>query len=227
MQQLFYQDTLVQKSLPTLIEIIKLFFSVSIAVAWHRFILLNERVTQKVYLRFDRVVWNYFTIGLLLFLITNLALIVGIIPALIAEIIPIKLTNQYIALGLWIFVLALTIISYSYATRISLLLPAKALDENDISIRTILHRTRGNTWRILFGTIICFAVIIPIFITVGFLSSLILKNSLQEEDLCVVFFTMTIMKTLMDFVMLLIISPIYLAFLSLSYRFFVNENTSQ
>src|SRR5215470_18907965 len=47
---------------------IELPFLASIAVAWHRLVLRQERVTRPTYLRFDRVVWRYTLYSFALFL---------------------------------------------------------------------------------------------------------------------------------------------------------------
>ena len=52
----------------------------SIAVAWHRWLLLGEDVTQRVYFRLDHVVVKYFVFGWLMVLAVSLPLM----PALMA-----------------------------------------------------------------------------------------------------------------------------------------------
>src|SRR5262245_16833927 len=47
------------RDVATLQSAIHLPFLASIAVAWHRLVLLEERVTQPAYLRLDGVVWYY------------------------------------------------------------------------------------------------------------------------------------------------------------------------
>jgi hypothetical protein len=123
----------------------------SIAVAWHRLILSQER-PAGAYLRFDRSVWLYaaflLAVELLFIALINL-------PEVIASV-------RGTGLPLWIsgvgFVLAITLAFI--IGRLSLVLPPIALGRTDIGLGDAWRATQGNTWRLFWGPIVCLILLV-------------------------------------------------------------------
>jgi len=131
-------------------------FLASIAVAWHRLVLREERVTQAAYVRLDRVVWRYVlyafafvllergTLLICAFLALNLAIEAD--PStriLIDEVLAAPAaTGATMAIGLLVL------------PRLSLVMPALALGEW-LSLRRAWRITRGNTLRLGMATALC------------------------------------------------------------------------
>jgi hypothetical protein len=127
----------------------------SIAVAWHRLVLREERVTQPAYLRLDGVVWRYvlYTFAFLLlergaavisaFLVQNLAIEADPSTRLLIE-----LLAAPTAAG------AALVIGLLVVPRLSLVMPAVALRER-LSLRHAWRVTRGNTLRLGVAAALC------------------------------------------------------------------------
>src|SRR5215831_1174888 len=115
----------VAEALPLPIE---LPFMASIAVAWHRLVLRQERVTRPAYLRFDRVVWRYTLCSFALFLMpravpVSCAFVLLVVNAVLpdAMLIDISTAEPFIAMVMAAALLLLP--------RLALVLPATALGE--------------------------------------------------------------------------------------------------
>lgn len=117
-------------------EVIIAAFSVvifsSIAVNWHRYILLDEVTPPEKIFRLDRLVWNYAGRTLLIMLVTLVPVI--IFSTAILAVLP----------GLRIALLAPLIIAGVYIMRLSVALPAIALERKDFGITAALQVTQGN-----------------------------------------------------------------------------------
>ena len=122
----------------------------SIAVAWHRLILAGER-PSGTYLRFDRSVWLY--AGFLLVVILFISAVQNL-PQMIAS-------AQGARVPLWAPVLpgVVTIAAMFIICRLSLVLPPIALGRTDIGLGEAWRATRGNTWRLFWGPIVCLILI--------------------------------------------------------------------
>ena len=140
----------------------------SIAVAWHRLLLRNERSPSRIYFRLDRLVWRYFAVVLILFLIL---LIVGLVIALLF----LAFLFGLIVVGVGVLgvfgvvapaisevtVDSISVVALSVAATIatvltfclSILLPARAL-ERTASFGEAWRSTRSNRWRIVIGTLL-------------------------------------------------------------------------
>jgi len=178
---------------------LKLLLGVSIAVAWHRLILRNEKVPRH-YLRFDRVVWDYFMVALFIFFLEQL-------PALVNLIIHDMPIMSFVSL-------AVSIISLFIAVRISVLLPARALGVQQITVKETLQRTRSNFWRLFWGQILCALCILP-FLPLFFL----IKTAGCGSDMIG-----ALASTVNILLYMLIIPPVFLSFLSLSYQHFFEKD---
>jgi hypothetical protein len=124
-------------------------FIASIAVAWHRLVLREERIADWRYLRFDSVVWQYAGVCLLL----NLLLLVPTLNAALRG--DPKLTGPAALVGSAILFLVLP--------RASLMLPAIALGR-DLSPTEAWRASRGNTWRLALATMLC---LLPLLLLIG------------------------------------------------------------
>ena len=107
----------------------------SIAVNWHRYILLDEVTASEKIFRLDRPVWNYAGRTLLIMLI-------ALVPALaLSAIVLNALPNFRLLLAFPFFVAGI------YVMRMSVALPALALARKDFGITQALQVTQGNNWQ--------------------------------------------------------------------------------
>ena len=113
----------------------------SIAVAWHRLVLRNERPRRGIYLRFDSIV-----VGYVLFLA------VIWVPG---RAIGLLMTATGRSTVVWIGIVASFVLLF-IVPRISLALPATALGRNDVTFGAAWRATGQNTWRMFWANLICF-----------------------------------------------------------------------
>jgi hypothetical protein len=129
-------------------------FMASIAVAWHRLVLREERVTRPAYFRLDGTVWYYvrYAFAFLLlergvvicaFLAENLAIEGDFSTRPLIELLAAPAaTGGVMAIGLLVL------------PRLSLVMPATALGE-PLSLRNAWDITVGNTLRLAMATALC------------------------------------------------------------------------
>lgn len=129
-------------ALPNLIE---LPFLASIAVAWHRLLLRQEKFEGARYFRFDRIVWRYAGLSLALLVVCTGPIYV--LPSPSSGRGP-ELVSFF---GLFVFAMAMIVFALP---RLSLALPAIALDE-EVTLAQVWRATRGNTWRLAFAMLLC------------------------------------------------------------------------
>ena len=134
-----------------LVNILLLFAGVSIAVAWHRLLILGERPGFSGANVATGNLWHYVGMGIVIFLISFLPAlaIVFSMSALLApanEGVP---TPTVIALALLLYAVGAVA-----ALRLSLLLPARAIADRGLTFRQTWVRTRGNTWRLFWGIVV-------------------------------------------------------------------------
>jgi hypothetical protein len=109
----------------------------SIALSWHRYILLDEPPASVPPFRMDRLVWRY--MGRSCFIgAVGIAPLVGI--ALLSELMPAALVPVWLALGMAIVVILI---------RLSISLVGTALGRTDFGLKAALIASRGNMMRIL------------------------------------------------------------------------------
>jgi hypothetical protein len=104
----------------------------SIAVNWHRYILLDEITASEKIFRLDRPVWNYVGRTLLIMLATLIP-VLALSFAFVAA-----LPNLGPLLAVPFFVAGI------YIMRMSVALPAIALERKDFGITAALQATQGN-----------------------------------------------------------------------------------
>jgi hypothetical protein len=135
--------------------IVPLPFLSSIAVAWHRFLLRDEQVRSSLYLRLDRVVWSYALICLLYWASVLVWVSYGVLWPEIhdAETIPLTVRAAAVLLaGVFLVV----------GARVSIVLPAIALETPGAGWRQVWIATRFNTWRLALGALLCVAPVLAI-----------------------------------------------------------------
>lgn len=116
----------------------------SLAIAWHRFILLGERLPGPGYVRLDGIVKTYFAVALIYTLWFTLPLLVlGRDTAYRGP------SDFDTAIAITTLILAVWMI-----TRLLMLLPAISLDRTDATMETAWLWSQGSFWRLLAGTIL-------------------------------------------------------------------------
>ena len=216
----------------------------SIAVAWHRRLLLGEDVASSAYLRIDRTVLIYFLWGALftLFWLVPILLTISVIDGLSQNAAPqasidstansdTVVSNDEVpgfgtspvelllAAGFTIAILFGGTIAFSILfyipTRLSLILPALALGRQKFAAGDSWRITSGNFWRLYIGTAL--AVALP-------LSSVLLSmiflgfSEISSTRIWYVF------DGCLTEVISLVIGMTGITFLSLAYRHFVGMN---
>lgn len=146
---------------------LSLIASSSLAVSWHRFILIDAPLKDVPVFRIDRLVWLYLVRILAIFL---LCMIPFIALLMIGNFVP------SILLPL-IFALFLQLLIFGY--RMSISLPALAIGEPSIGIRSALEFTRHNNLRIFGLVLLTYLVLIIVFL--GFVVVISVLQSMQPN----------------------------------------------
>ncbi len=191
---------------------------VSIAVAWHRRIILRElpgfsgsNVATKDLWRY---VWMGFAIGLIVFLpllviVLSMSLLLSPLAKAGTPWSPIPIPIIFL---LWLAGLAATL-------RLSLLLPARAVGDLDLTFKETWKRTSGNTWRIFWGIAACTLppmLLVQLVVQIVSSSFLILSHVKSDGDVIVGVAGINAIL----FVCNLLTLPIGIGFLSYSYSHF-------
>jgi hypothetical protein len=182
---------------------LQLFVVASIAVAWHRLILLSEEIPPKPYFRVDRIVMSYFLLGLLL----DYTFALAWLPLLF-------LAGKKLLFFVFLILGILASVAAVYiGTRLSLLFPAKALGLGNITARDVWHKTQSNFWRLLGGGLLCY---FPAFIF-----DFIFEGDCKGQAEYLIPQSVNLLFNL------LITTPICISFLSLTYRYFMESPESK
>jgi hypothetical protein len=132
----------------------------SIAVNWHRYILLDEVTASEKIFRLDRPVWNYAgrTLLIMVFALTPVLLLSAMLLSTFPNVGPLLVFPFFMA-GIYIM-------------RMSVALPAAALERKDFGIGAALQITRGNNLQfagllslnalIFFVTFLALAIVLSI-----------------------------------------------------------------
>jgi hypothetical protein len=135
----------------------------SIAVNWHRFLLLDEEATD--WLRLDRPVWRYMWNGVLLILLMIPLFIIFFIPLFIfTDAVPPGGEPVRPSLFFVLETLLAMIVPMAILQRLSLKFPAIALGRDDYGFRDGWRDTRGNFLRIIGFTLLSSAASAPMTI---------------------------------------------------------------
>jgi hypothetical protein len=183
-------------SLPSLIE---LPFLASIAVAWHRLLLRQERFAGILYFRFDALVWRYAALSLGLLVLSTAPFYYS--PSSSPGPIEIGLMLGLIWLGVGVIFLVLP--------RVSIALPAVALDER-LTLEQAWRMSRGNSWRLALATLLCALPTLMIFVPLYWYFDWQPRTS------------SVILGTLTSLIEVLLVT-IGVTLLSLAYRFFIQQ----
>lgn len=170
------------------------------AVGWHRFILRQEGADSDMH--FDDATWRYAGFILLIYGLLN-------IPGLIQQLLlpaggELPSTGQVLgsmAAGLC------SVLGLLLLFRFTIILPATAVGDTEVSLRTVMRLTRGQTFRLLFGNLLT-AAPFSLIMMAGMYLSLTRSNQL----------TSALLIPVLTFVGYLGVSA-SLAFTSLAYRF--------
>jgi hypothetical protein len=198
-------------------HVLVLFAGVSIAVTWHRLIILGERPGFSASNVASRNVWRYIGVGLALILV--MALPVALIVAPMIYFIP---KPGGTPPPTWFFALIpvfmlLYCVAMAMMLRLSLLLPARAIGDLDLTFKQTWNRSRGNTWRMFWGIVACtmpalLLAQIVYLATIGFP----IPTAFASED----FAARMTANSMVFVVYYLLILPIGIGFLSHAYRHF-------
>jgi hypothetical protein len=125
---------------------------VSIAVAWHRRLLLDEAPGFSGDNIITASLWRYVGVSLLI------CLIVGVPALLITAPVFFWLGPAKTGGGIAVAVLVVFLVYIAAivaAIRLCLLLPARAIGDFTLTFNEAWARTHGNTWRIFWGIVAC------------------------------------------------------------------------
>lgn len=129
----------------------------SIAVNWHRYVLLDEVAEGWGRLRIDGLMWRYIGNVFLIVLI----LVAGIVAAALAMVLVGLLLNLIMGEASLFLIVPVSVALYAYAIvamyRLMVKLPGVALGRRDFGMRDAWRVTTGNSWQIL-GLLLLFFV---------------------------------------------------------------------
>jgi hypothetical protein len=193
---------------------------ISIAVAWHRRIILGEHPRLSGSNVATKSLWRYVGVGLAICLIVILsALLIALLmflllapfaageavgrpPAAVIVLIPV--------------ILLLGFAAFAVMLRLSVLLPARAVGDLNLTFKETWDRTRGNTWRMFWGIMAC--TLLPML--AAQIAILSLVGSSPDIFASEAFVGRMALGSTISMVYYLLILPIGIGFLSLSYRHF-------
>jgi hypothetical protein len=191
-------------------NILMLVAGVSIAVAWHRLMILNERPGLSGSNIATKNLWRYIVVAIALFLTLFLPMAAIMLPTFFPLLPP-----GLPPIILLIFVAYL--IGTAVTLRLTLLLPARAIGNTELTFRQTWNRTRGNIWRLFWG--IAVTTIPPLLIAqVGFLTLIGVPDpaNFASDD----FMARMTAASIVTMIYYLLILPIGIGFLSHAYRHF-------
>jgi hypothetical protein len=189
----------------------------SIAVAWHRRIILDEHPGFSGSNVATKNLWRYFWVGFAIGLIVFLPALLLVLPMFL-------LMSPVVGSGAPRFPMLIPVIFLVFLVasvvmlRLSLLLPARAVGNLDLTFKETWMRTRRNTWRIFWGIAACVMPVLTAeivlfgFFGFGFLGPGMLASQAFAGRMAVI---ITIISAFH-----LLTLPIGIGFLSYSYSHF-------
>jgi hypothetical protein len=145
----------------------------SIAVSWHRYILMDEIPQGMARLRLDKVVWRYFGNTLLVILIVVAACIPPV--ALLSFVTVMLGLGQGAATGLTMAAAGLFAIPLSY--RLMMKLPAIAIGNNSFTMREALAKTTGSSLQLCVAGVVVITAALLLGTLLGGLATLLGASS--------------------------------------------------
>ena len=204
---------------------------ISIAVAWHRRVILNERPPLFPFNVLSGSFWRYVGIGVTIYLLAMLPMLLAFVLAAVTLSIAGKGAHPSVAFVLIPLILAAYVGAILILLRLSVMLPARAAGDTELSFAHCWRRTRGNAWRIFGGGLICLGA--PTMVAEIFLMPMAMPNPATlvaaGPGAVPLFFASTNfimrMSAVMTFfvVFYLLTLPIGIGFLSFAYRHFFRE----
>lgn len=170
--------------------VIEFLGSFATAVYWHRRVLLHERVAGALAPLNVRVLHYFLRTIVVLMLMVGPPLLLGFIAPPLA---------------------LLGVLSIFFAIRLSLVFPAAALDDDELTLRRSFELTRGNTARLFFGAV---ATTLPV----------VLAGALLQALVATLGGTGSLIGNAIATITVFVQTAIGTAFLSFSYRHFRQPN---
>lgn len=205
-------------------NILMLFAGVSIAVAWHRLMILNEQPNVSGSNVVTKNLWRYVVAAIALFLIMLLPVIAVMLP-IFYLLLPVPSGQNPTPAGLlpsYLLVLVVYAVGMAVALRLTLLLPAQAVGDTGLTIRQTWNRTSGNIWRLFWGIIAC---TVPPLLLMEIVSLIMIGTPnparFADED----FATQMTVTSIIFVICYLLILPIGIGFLSHAYLHFFPSDT--
>lgn len=202
----------------------------SIAVTWHRMIILKEppRLIGRNVATIN--FWRYVVVSLVLGAFVLVPVMWSLLP--IGYILPASLIanmnihSESTFLALTLGLLAAYCVSAVIIARLCLLLPASAVDRGKWPIREAWERTRGNVWRLFWGLV--FATL-PLHLAARFTFDRLIGSAIfaREENLAADFMLTMIGSDVLVAIVDLLILPISIGFLSYAYQHFFEHRIAQ
>ena len=121
----------------------------SIAVNWHRALLLGERPGSFAFVRLDGPVWHYVGFAAVLMIIRFAATLPQTLTTLGQGGAPAG--NPFLILLGSVVV----VVVFMFLPRLSLALPGAAIGDGDTGMASGFAATRRNTWRLAWGSVLC------------------------------------------------------------------------
>jgi hypothetical protein len=130
----------------------------SIAVNWHRYVLLDEIADGWQRLRIDGLMWRYIGNFILIVLVLSLCAIPAVLAtALLGFLVNALLGETILTVVVVPAIAALYAFAFVAAYRLMVKMPAVALGRRDFSMGDAWRATRGNSWQML-GLLILFVL---------------------------------------------------------------------
>ena len=109
-----------------------------------------------------------------------------------------------------------SIIFVFYSVRIVVIFPAIALELHDVRIKDVLQKTQKNFWSLLFAPAFCSLPTIPFAIFYWHFIKELCENNIAGS----------LLNTVYILLGMIITTPFYLSFLSLTYKYFFEKDES-
>jgi hypothetical protein len=183
----------------------------SLAVAWHRLLLRGEHVEGR-YFRFDSVVLGYAAMFFLIGLLPGVPQYLGQIYAALSQ--P-ATAMQPSTVGVALSSLGslLSIVIWFFSTRLIMVLPARAIGRDDVTVGVAWAGTRRNTWRLFWGYFFC---LLPVALLGSVLAMWLVFSAPSRALVTVVWTILTLLWALFGMV--------GVGFLSLAFRYFFERS---
>ena len=200
-------------------NVLLLLAGVSIAVAWHRLMILQEHPGFSGSNVATKHLWRYVVVGVALFLVMFLPVAAVMFPAFYF-LFPKTAGGPPPPPGFFLLIpvaFVIYAVGTAVALRLTLLLPARAIGDPGLTFKQTWDRTRGNTWRLFWGIVITTApplIIAQVIFVAGI--GFPIPAKFASEDFVA---QMTVTSTVGTIYYLLIV-PIGIGFLSHAYRHF-------